>query len=176
MDALLGSPRRPQSLRRVDDRLRDSTDVEVPLVEVVEQVVEVVLRVAPPTGPLPAGGREDERHVQIRVDAGQLVRQLAIGVSRGGARAQVASRDRRPPVVGRAAPIQRTGGTVTHRSGKVLSESLADLEEKGLIERPVSVEYHLTESGAGLGPVTEETVDWGEQYLRGADSPEESVI
>jgi DNA-binding HxlR family transcriptional regulator len=61
-------------------------------------------------------------------------------------------------------------------SGKVLSESLTDLEEKGLIERPVSVEYHLTESGAGLGPVIEETVDWGEQYLRGADSPEESVV
>jgi len=67
-------------------------------------------------------------------------------------------------------------------SGKVLSESLEDLEEKGLVDRsvdegrPVRVEYHLTEHGRELRPVIEEMVDWGEQYLRDADSPSESVV
>lgn len=67
-------------------------------------------------------------------------------------------------------------------SGKVLSESLEDLENKGLVERevndgrPVEVAYQLTEQGAGLAPVIEEMVDWGEQYLRDAKSPEESVV
>lgn len=67
-------------------------------------------------------------------------------------------------------------------SGKVLSESLKDLEQKGLVERsvsegrPVRVEYRLTEHGAGLRPVIEEMVDWGEEYLGDADSPDESVV
>lgn len=67
-------------------------------------------------------------------------------------------------------------------SGKVLSESLEDLEQKGLVERsvsegrPVRVEYRLTEHGAGLRPVIEEMVDWGEEYLGDADSPDESVV
>lgn len=67
-------------------------------------------------------------------------------------------------------------------SGKVLSESLEDLEEKGLVERsvtnerPVQVEYGLTEQGKGLRPVIEEMVEWGEEYLRDADSPDASVI
>lgn len=67
-------------------------------------------------------------------------------------------------------------------SGKVLSESLEDLEEKGLVERsvndgrPVEVEYRLTEQGEGLQPVIREMVNWGETFLRDAESPEESVI
>jgi len=67
-------------------------------------------------------------------------------------------------------------------SGKVLSESLEDLEEKGLVdrsvseERPVQVEYRLTEYGAALRPVIEEMVAWGERYLRDADSPDESIV
>jgi len=67
-------------------------------------------------------------------------------------------------------------------SEKVLSESLEDLEEKGLVERavhegrPVKVEYRLTEHGAALEPVIEGMVDWGERYLREADSPAESVV
>jgi DNA-binding HxlR family transcriptional regulator len=67
-------------------------------------------------------------------------------------------------------------------SGKVLSESLEDLENKGLVERevndgrPVEVAYRLTEQGEGLAPVIEEMVDWGEQYLRDAKSPKESVV
>jgi DNA-binding HxlR family transcriptional regulator len=67
-------------------------------------------------------------------------------------------------------------------SDKVLSESLEDLEEKGLVdrvvtqERPVNVFYELTDHGRSLEPVISEMVRWGEQYLRDADSPEESVI
>lgn len=67
-------------------------------------------------------------------------------------------------------------------SGKVLAESLEDLEEKALVERdvsegrPVQVEYRLSEHGRGLAPVVEEMVEWGEEYLRDAESPEESVV
>lgn len=67
-------------------------------------------------------------------------------------------------------------------SGKVLSESLEDLDQKGLVERsvvedrPVKVEYELTEYGESLCPVIDEMVSWGEQYLRDADSPAESVV
>jgi DNA-binding HxlR family transcriptional regulator len=41
--------------------------------------------------------------------------------------------------------------------------------------RPVRVDYALTERGEALAPVIEEMVDWGEEYLRDADSPAESV-
>lgn len=67
-------------------------------------------------------------------------------------------------------------------SGKVLSESLADLEEKDLVDRevvddrPIKVEYRLTAHGQRLEPVIDEMVSWGEQSLRDADSPEESVV
>jgi len=67
-------------------------------------------------------------------------------------------------------------------SGKVLSESLEDLEEKGLVDRtvsdgrPVQVEYKLTEYGEELSPVIDEMVAWGERFLRDADSPEESIV
>lgn len=67
-------------------------------------------------------------------------------------------------------------------SGKVLSESLEDLEEKNLVkrtvveDRPVKVEYELTEYGKSLRPVITEMVSWGEQYLKDADSPAESVV
>jgi len=67
-------------------------------------------------------------------------------------------------------------------SGKVLSESLEDLEEKGLVERtvsdgrPIKVEYRLTEHGTELRPVIEAMVEWGEQYLRDAETPAESIV
>lgn len=67
-------------------------------------------------------------------------------------------------------------------SGKVLSESLEDLEQKGLVERtvvsdrPVKVEYELTEYGESLRPVVEEMVSWGEEYLHDANSPAESIV
>ncbi len=67
-------------------------------------------------------------------------------------------------------------------SGKMLSESLSDLAEKGLVERtviatkPVRVEYSLTEHGRGLEAAVEELDRWGRSYLREAPVPEESII
>lgn len=67
-------------------------------------------------------------------------------------------------------------------SGKVLSESLTDLENKGLVERtvndgkPVHVEYSLTTHGRGLEDAVNELHHWGREYLREASSTEESII
>lgn len=67
-------------------------------------------------------------------------------------------------------------------SGKVLSESLSDLEEKGLVERsvtegkPVRVEYTLTHHGHELDEAITALHDWGREYLREASSPEISII
>lgn len=67
-------------------------------------------------------------------------------------------------------------------SGKVLSESLTDLEEKGLIERtvtqgkPVKVEYALTDHGQELEEAITALHEWGRTYLREASSPETSII
>jgi DNA-binding HxlR family transcriptional regulator len=38
------------------------------------------------------------------------------------------------------------------------------------------VTYRLSEHGRGLSPVIDEMVEWGETYLRDADSPDESVV
>lgn len=67
-------------------------------------------------------------------------------------------------------------------SGKVLSESLTDLEEKGLVERtvtdskPIEVKYSLTRYGQELEDAINELHDWGREYLREASTPEESII
>lgn len=67
-------------------------------------------------------------------------------------------------------------------SGKVLSESLTDLEGKGLVNRsvddgkPVRVEYSLTPHGRGLEDAIDELHNWGREYLSEATDPEESVI
>lgn len=56
-------------------------------------------------------------------------------------------------------------------SSKVLSDSLDDLGEKGLVEReviseqPFRVNYSLTERGASLEPVITEMAKWGEKHL-----------
>jgi DNA-binding HxlR family transcriptional regulator len=56
-------------------------------------------------------------------------------------------------------------------SDKVLSESLEDLEEYGLVERtviddkPVKVEYSLTEAGEGLEAVMDAVADWADTYV-----------
>ncbi len=56
-------------------------------------------------------------------------------------------------------------------SAKMLSDSLDDLEERGLIERsilsekPFRVEYSLTERGRELEPLIEEMVSWGRKHL-----------
>jgi len=61
-------------------------------------------------------------------------------------------------------------------SSKVLSESLSDLEENGLVDRavrsekPFRVEYSLTERGESLQPVIYAMHDWGKTHLTEPDS------
>ncbi|AEN05036.1 helix-turn-helix domain-containing protein [Halolamina sp.] len=56
-------------------------------------------------------------------------------------------------------------------SSKVLSDSLDDLEEHGLVnreilsEKPVRVEYSLTGRGTSLSPVIYAMRDWGLEHL-----------
>ncbi|WP_435196201.1 winged helix-turn-helix transcriptional regulator [Natronomonas sp. EA1] len=60
-------------------------------------------------------------------------------------------------------------------SSKVLSDSLENLEEKGLVERsvvsekPFRVEYTLTERGTSLETVISEMRVWGEEHLAAPD-------
>jgi DNA-binding HxlR family transcriptional regulator len=62
-------------------------------------------------------------------------------------------------------------------SSKVLSDSLEDLQEKGLVDRevineqPFRVNYSLTDLGASLEPVISEMAAWGQRYL---EEPSES--
>lgn len=71
------------------------------------------------------------------------------------------------------------GGAVTN---KVLSSSLQDLEEKDLVqrmvvdERPVGVEYSLTQRGASLEPVIESLESWSEENFQPAESKSESIV
>lgn len=66
-------------------------------------------------------------------------------------------------------------------TNKVLTNSLRDLQEKGLVERtviddrPVAVEYALTERGRSLEGVIDSLEAWGNSHLRPADSPADSV-
>lgn len=56
-------------------------------------------------------------------------------------------------------------------SSKVLSESLEDLQDNGLINReivndkPVRVKYSLTEDGKSLEPVISAMIEWGTKRL-----------
>jgi len=56
-------------------------------------------------------------------------------------------------------------------SSKVLSDSLEDLEERGIVtrtvvsEKPFRVEYGLTDRGEDLAPVIEEMQTWGSEHL-----------
>jgi DNA-binding HxlR family transcriptional regulator len=56
-------------------------------------------------------------------------------------------------------------------SSTVLSNSLEDLEDNGLVnraivsEKPFRVEYSLTEQGASLEPVIKAMDAWGEDFL-----------
>jgi len=66
-------------------------------------------------------------------------------------------------------------------SSKVLSESLDDLQEKGLVERevvsekPVRVKYRLSDQGKDLEPVISEMAAWGKNNLE-AVQKQESVV
>jgi len=56
-------------------------------------------------------------------------------------------------------------------SGKMLSKSLEHLEDQEVVdrrivsERPVQVEYTLTDRGAALAPAIRTFVGWGREYL-----------
>lgn len=59
-------------------------------------------------------------------------------------------------------------------SGKMLSESLAHLEDEGLVdrrlvsERPVRVEYAPTERGEALAPAIRTLLGWGREHVTDA--------
>jgi DNA-binding HxlR family transcriptional regulator len=63
-------------------------------------------------------------------------------------------------------------------SSKMLSESLDDLEAAGLVDRtllsdkPVRVEYELTEEGRTLEPLIGEMVQWGVEHDFGTTDAE----
>jgi DNA-binding HxlR family transcriptional regulator len=60
--------------------------------------------------------------------------------------------------------------SVDEISSKMLSESLDDLEAAGLVDRtllsdkPVRVEYELTQDGNSLEPLITEMVNWGAEH------------
>ncbi|PSP55099.1 transcriptional regulator [Halobacteriales archaeon QS_1_67_19] len=66
-------------------------------------------------------------------------------------------------------------------TNKVLSDSLDDLETKGIVDRevvndkPVRVAYSLTERGRSLEPVIDALEEWGQTHLRPADTSDGSV-
>ena len=72
-------------------------------------------------------------------------------------------------------------GAVDGVSSKVLSDSLSDLQDVGLVERtviseqPFRVEYALTEAGADLEPVIAAMAEWGDAHLAVAADPSDSV-
>ena len=67
-------------------------------------------------------------------------------------------------------------------SSKVLSESLEDLGEKGVVrrevisEKPFRVKYSLTERGEDLDDTINSMVEWGRDNLREAETEEKSII
>ena len=67
-------------------------------------------------------------------------------------------------------------------SSKVLSESLEDLGEKGIVnrevisEKPFRVKYSLTDIGKDLEPTVQEMISWGEENLREVKENEESLV
>jgi DNA-binding HxlR family transcriptional regulator len=67
-------------------------------------------------------------------------------------------------------------------SSKVLSDSLEDLGEKQLVDReiisekPVRVQYSLTEHGASLEPVIYAMRDWGMEHITEPDDRNSSLV
>lgn len=67
-------------------------------------------------------------------------------------------------------------------SNKVLSDSLEDLEEKGLLtreivsEKPFRVSYELTARGEDLQPVIEAMDEWGKRHLTAAPTADDSIV
>lgn len=63
-------------------------------------------------------------------------------------------------------------------SGKILSERLKDLEQRGFIvrnvypETPVRIEYSLTEKGMSLTPIMKEIEKWSQIWIKQEDITE----
>jgi DNA-binding HxlR family transcriptional regulator len=63
-------------------------------------------------------------------------------------------------------------------SDRMLSERLKELEAQGIVERtvipdrPVRIEYHLTEKGRSLGTVVETISQWASEWLAPSASKE----
>ncbi|MFS0723642.1 winged helix-turn-helix transcriptional regulator [Paenibacillus sp. 1P07SE] len=61
--------------------------------------------------------------------------------------------------------------SLANLSGKVLSERLKTLEEEGIVERkvypekPVRIEYSLTEKGHELAPLLENIAKWASRWI-----------
>lgn len=57
-------------------------------------------------------------------------------------------------------------------SGKVLSDRLKDLEQKGLVKRnvipdtPVVIEYSLTDKGRSMEPILQSIEQWSQEWMR----------
>jgi DNA-binding HxlR family transcriptional regulator len=60
---------------------------------------------------------------------------------------------------------------IPYLSNRMLSERLKELEAEGIVERivvpekPVRVEYRLTEKGRALGPVVEAISAWADKWV-----------
>lgn len=67
-------------------------------------------------------------------------------------------------------------------TNKVLSSTLESLAESGVVDRtvvaekPVAVEYSLTERGRALGPAIRSLREWGEATLSADDGEDEAPI
>ncbi|MDY6819976.1 MAG: helix-turn-helix domain-containing protein [Halobacteriales archaeon] len=67
-------------------------------------------------------------------------------------------------------------------SSKVLSDSLEDLEDKGLVtrtivsEKPFRVQYSLTEAGESLEPVITAMREWGQSNLTEPHDEDASIV
>jgi len=67
-------------------------------------------------------------------------------------------------------------------SNRMLSERLKEFEEEGIVERevlpekPVRVEYRLTEKGRALAPAVEALSAWAEEWISPAGSEEAPEI
>lgn len=108
----------------------------------------------------------DPRKVPSRIDGGTSLTDMT----------EVIGRKWQPVLVGRLLEDGPQGFSTLKEqvdgiSGKVLSENLKELEERGVVERsivstrPHRVEYSLTERGRALEPVIVAMYEWGNKYL-----------
>lgn len=71
-------------------------------------------------------------------------------------------------------------GSLRNLSGKVLSDRLKELEEEGIVtrtvypEKPVRIEYSLTDKGVELAPILDQIQHWATRWIQ--LSPEEDRI